>query len=76
MHVLSTKAFSRFHKLEINKINGKFLDLLKNIYKKSKCGIFNNKLTNFFDDEKGVRQGDPLNPPLINIFINDLQGNN
>ena len=49
-----------FHKLELNKINGNFLDLLKYIYKKSRCAVkLNNKLTNFFNHEKGVRQGDP-----------------
>ena len=43
------------------------------MYKRSKCAIkINNKLTNFFDHEKGVRQGDPLSPTLFNIFINDL----
>ena len=62
-----------FHKLERNKINGNFLDLLKDIYKKSRCAIkLNNKLTNFFNHGKGVRQGDPLSPTLFNIFINGL----
>ena len=62
-----------FHKLETNNINGNFLELLKNIYKQSKCAVkINNKLTNFFIQEKGVRQGDPLSPTLFNIYINDL----
>ena len=42
------------------------------MYKKSKRAIkMNNKLTNFFDDEKGVRHRVPLSPTLFNIFIND-----
>ena len=58
------------HKLELNKINGNLLDLLKYIYKKSRCAVnLNNKLTNFFNREKGVRQGGPLSPTLFNIFI-------
>ena len=62
-----------FHKLQLNNINGKFLDLLKNIYKQNKCAIkINNKLTNFFNYEKGVRQGDPMSTISFNIYINDL----
>ena len=51
------------------------MDLLKDIYKQTKCTVkINNKLTNFFKYEKGVRQGDPLSPTLFNIYIyiNDL----
>ena len=60
-----------FYKLETYNINGNFLELLKNIYNKSKCAVkINNKLTNFFIQEKG----DPLRPTLFNIFINDLLG--
>ena len=56
-------------------INGKILELLKNIYEQSKCAVkINNKLTNFFIQEKGVRQGDPLSPTLFNLYITDLFG--
>ena len=56
-----------------NNINGHFLELLKDIYKKSKSAVkINNKLTQFFKHEKGVKQGDPLSPTLFNLYINDL----
>ena len=43
-----------FYKLELNNINGKFLDLLRDIYKKSKGSIkINNQLTNFFARKRG-----------------------
>ena len=62
-----------YEKLLKYKINGNFLGLLKDIYKKSKSAVkINNKLTNCFNHEKGVKQGDPLSPTLFNLYINDL----
>ena len=50
-----------FYKLSKNKINGNFLDLIKNIYKHTRCAVkVDNKLTNFFEYT------------LFNIFVNDL----
>ena len=65
--------FCLYKKLESNNINGNFLYLLMDIYKKTKCGVkINNKITNLFQYEKGVKQGDPFSPLLFNIFINYL----
>ena len=62
-----------FHKLNKIGINGKLLDLIKNIYSKTKCAVkVNNNITDFFKYTKGVRQGCPLSPILFNIYINDL----
>ena len=61
--------------METYNINGKFLELLKHIYEQSKCVVkTNNTLTNFFIQEKGVRQGDPSSQTLFNLYINDLFG--
>ena len=62
-----------FRKLENLGINGNFLDLIKSIYKNTKCAVkFNNKTTNFMDYKRGVLQGNPLSPLLFNLYINDI----
>ena len=50
-----------FRKLENKGINGNFMELIKNIYKKTKYAVkLNEKLTNFFPYSKGVQQGNPI----------------
>ena len=62
-----------FHKLETMGINGNFLDLIKSIYKYTKCAVkINGKRTNFFNYERGVLQGNPLSPILFNLYINEI----
>ena len=62
-----------FYKLAKMGINGNFLTLLKDIYKKSKCAIkVNGRRTEFFKYTKGVRQGCPLSPLLFNLYINGI----
>ena len=62
-----------FRKLENKGINGNFLELIKSIYKKTRCAVkINNRTTNFFGYGKGVQQGNPLSPLLFNLYINDL----
>ena len=55
-------------------INGNFLELIKSIYKYTKCAVkINGKRTNFFNYERGVLQGNPLSPILfINLYINEI----
>ena len=62
-----------FSQLERLNIRGNFLAIIKDMYKNSHCAVkIQNKVTNFFKCEKGVRQSCPLSPILFNIFINIL----
>ena len=62
-----------FYKMKKIDINGPYLDLIKDLYAKTKCAIkVNGKRTDFFNYTKGVRQGCPLSPLLFNLFINGI----
>ena len=54
-------------------INGKVLNVIKEIYRKAKSCVKNNGiLSSQFPCKSGVRQGENLSPLLFSIFMNDL----
>ena len=62
-----------FHKLFSNGISNNILNLVKDIYSKTKCAVkVGDGRTNFFNFTKGVRQGCPLSAILFNMYVNDI----
>ena len=56
-------------------VTGKFLNVIKDMYAKSKsCVLLNNKKSENFGSFAGVRQGEILSPLLFAFYINDLEG--
>jgi hypothetical protein len=73
------KAFDRvyhealFEKMDALGFRGKFLELVKNIYKSSKAAArVGNQVGESFSLLRGTRQGCPLSPVLFILFINDF----
>lgn len=61
-------------KLLESKVNGKFLQVIKNLYSNVKsCVSINNELSPFFGSYCGVRQGENLSPVLFSLYLNDLE---
>jgi hypothetical protein len=55
-------------------INGKILDVVRNMYSKAKsCVVVNNCFSDMFACNIGVRQGENLSPLLFAIYLSDLE---
>ena len=68
------KAFDSIWHDGLLYIVGKFYDLIKNLYSKTKCSIklTDSKRTPSFDYCKGIRQGCILSPMLFNLYLNEI----
>ena len=63
-----------WHKLINQGVSGKFLNVVKSMYEKSKSRVFlHGEKSNPFPAETGVKQGEILSPLLFAFYINDLE---
>ena len=63
-----------WHKLLKSKINGKVLEVIKNMYNEIKsCVSHLGSNSPFFTSFAGVRQGENLSPVLFSLYLNDLE---
>ena len=61
------------YKLLRSSADGPFYFAIKSMYTKTRSSVkVNDDLSNWYETECGVRQGDVLSPTLFNIFLNDL----
>lgn len=62
-----------YYRLLQSGVGGKVYDLIKSMYSDNKCAVkIGDKHTEFFTQNRGVRQGCGLSPTLFNIYINEL----
>ena len=65
---------SLWKKLLACDVKGKIMKLIFNLYQNTKaCVKLNNKISQSFNCNIGVRQGDNLSPLLFAIFLNDFE---
>ena len=59
------------YKLYSRGVRGKYFKILKSMYSDSKC-LIKSRLSEIFDNLKGVLQGGVISPTLFKIFLDDL----
>ena len=60
-----------YYQLLKSGIGAKTYDLIKTMYSNNRCAIkIGNKRTNYFKQQRGVKQGCNMSPTLFNIYIN------
>ena len=61
------------YKLIKDGLGRKLFNVISNMYDSCESAVkFDHRISNFFELERGVKQGDSLSPTLFNCFINDL----
>ena len=75
------KAFDKvwraglWHKLLLQGIEGKIIEVIKNMYKGIQSCVIDkkNNRSDYFMSHVGVRQGENLSPLLFSFFLNDIE---